>query len=173
MDGHDHDHGSEAHDHGSESESMDMDDHDHSMDMSGHNHGGMTFVWSTQAQVLFSFWSVSTGGGYFLSLVVIFGMTLLYEWLTSLDARRFTKSPAIGDPESGSKPDAEESEMLTMTDRLVNAILYGLQNVLSLFIMLIAMTFNAGYFMTIIIGVTAGHMLFHKRRNQTPPAVCH
>ena len=59
-----------------------------------------------------------------------------------------------------------------MCSKLVLSLLYGLNLALAYLLMLAVMTYNVGYFLVIIVGLTAGHFFFF-RWQQSSSDVCH
>ncbi|RVW56618.1 Copper transporter 1 [Vitis vinifera] len=103
----------------------------------------MTFFWGTSTEIFFSGWPGQSSGMYAVALALVFGLSMLVEWLSHT---RFIKST---------------------TNKLVAGLLqtamYGLRVGLAYLVMLAVMSFNVGVFLAAIAGYTTGFLLFGSR----------
>ncbi|KAH7549972.1 hypothetical protein ACOSP7_024998 [Xanthoceras sorbifolium] len=103
----------------------------------------MTFFWGTSAEVLFSGWPGTSTKMYAVSLVFVFVLSFLVEWLSgSRLIREGTSNVAAG-----------------VIQTLMHAIRVGL----SYMVMLAVMSFNTGVFLAAIAGHTLGFLFFGSR----------
>ncbi|XP_021894552.1 copper transporter 1 [Carica papaya] len=104
----------------------------------------MSFYWGNEATVLFTHWPGTRGSGmYFLSLVVVFVLSVLVEWLSHC---RLIK-PGSGHVSAG----------------LIQTLLHALRMGLAYMVMLAVMSFNGGVFLVAVAGHALGFLLFGSR----------
>ncbi|KAK9280421.1 hypothetical protein L1049_014110 [Liquidambar formosana] len=141
---------------------MDGMDHDHMHGMDG-NHGGgmhdmhrmmmhMTFYWSKNGEILFSGWPGTRTGMYVLSLIFVFALAVVVEWLSHCKLIK--------------------SESNDVSAGVVQTLMHGLRMGLAYMVMLAVMSFNVGVFLVAVAGHTVGFLLFGSRvfkRNSSPP----
>ncbi|XP_031122655.1 copper transporter 1-like [Ipomoea triloba] len=110
----------------------------------GHAHGHMmhmTFFWGKNAEVLFSGWpGYDHFGMYILSLLVVFALAFLVEWVSN----------------RGGVEDSESQVAAGLLETAVYAVRIGLAYI----VMLAVMSFNGGVFLAAIAGHTLGFFFF-------------
>ncbi|XP_031488857.1 copper transporter 1-like [Nymphaea colorata] len=99
------------------------------------------FFWGKDVEVWFNGWPEGRLAMYFLSLVLVFVLSLLYEWLSVC---RFL-----------SRPDAPRA-----ASGLLQTLLHGLRMGVGYLVMLSIMTFNVGILLVAISGHVVGFFLF-------------
>ncbi|KAJ8437896.1 hypothetical protein Cgig2_031412 [Carnegiea gigantea] len=104
----------------------------------------MTFYWGTDAQILFSGWPGTSPGMYALSLLVVFVLAVLVEWLSRSS---LIKPGVLNDVVSG----------------LVRTVLHALRMGLAYLVMLAIMSFNGGVFIAAVAGHAVGFLVFGTR----------
>ena len=57
-----------------------------------------------------------------------------------------------------------------VSSRLLLTLLYGVNVAISYLLMLAVMTYNVGYFVVIVLGLSLGHYLFFSEASATAPA---
>ncbi|CAN6916987.1 unnamed protein product [Brassica oleracea var. botrytis] len=101
----------------------------------------MTFFWGKNTEVLFSGWPGTSSGMYALSLIVVFLLAVITEWLAhSLTLR------CVGSTNRATG--------------IVQTALYTLRIGLSYLVMLAVMSFNGGIFIVAMAGFAVGFFLF-------------
>eukprot|EP00999_Lentomonas_sp_LEN2_P002933 NODE_794_length_1192_cov_127.640376_g753_i0.p1 GENE.NODE_794_length_1192_cov_127.640376_g753_i0~~NODE_794_length_1192_cov_127.640376_g753_i0.p1 ORF type:complete len:357 (+),score=12.61 NODE_794_length_1192_cov_127.640376_g753_i0:73-1143(+) len=138
----------------------------------------MFFHFGYSDYILFENWVPCNALSYWLSIVAVFLIAVFYEGLRSF--RRFCEALWRTPPKSSSKsytdeelPDlVEETTDLIPTDikikpqkfrlkiDLARGTLQALDYMISLALMLIAMTFNVGLFFAIVLGIFSGSVAF-------------
>eukprot|EP00039_Didymoeca_costata_P018601 m.334143 g.334143 ORF g.334143 m.334143 type:complete len:311 (-) comp17300_c0_seq1:169-1101(-) len=140
----------------------------------GHN---MAFVArETAGEILFSSWTAETKEAYWLSFFGIILLGILHEYLkhvlrpsiVAMHNRKEKDAPAVfsmemGDPQN--KVSMEKGVQPAKINRfslihLADTIIFGTQITLGYFLMLIAMVYNAGLFVAVIVGLTLGYLFF-------------
>eukprot|EP01108_Squamamoeba_japonica_P000015 TRINITY_DN10017_c0_g1_i1.p1 TRINITY_DN10017_c0_g1~~TRINITY_DN10017_c0_g1_i1.p1 ORF type:complete len:154 (+),score=48.06 TRINITY_DN10017_c0_g1_i1:62-523(+) len=131
----------------------------------------MTFTTNINGQVLFNWWNVKSPAQYAVSCVGIFVLAFLFEALSEFRAaynKRILAAsradPLLGKVQSHSSPRDAAEHAASLEVRIVRTLLHMVQLTFSYFIMLIAMTYNVGYFMCIVGGAGAGYFAFAKVR---------
>jgi copper transporter 1 len=117
----------------------------------------MFFAWSTTATILFEGWLTSTWYFYLLSCVGVFVGTVLLEGL-----RMATQRQSLGWAKK------------SMHRQVGEGLLYGVYVSCSYLVMLIAMTYNVGLFLSVVLGHSVGRFLFSRwliRENEIPLAM--
>jgi len=143
----------------------------------------MYFTWSTKdLYVLFHAWHVKEDWQYLVSVLVVILAAAAYELLTSFRITLDHKWSYSEDAEPIlSKGDANVQR--PSPDRsfwssyyLIRASLHTLQLFLSYMLMLIAMTFNVGLLLALLVGAFVGYFLFgrHKKvKHSSEQLGCH
>ncbi|KAG2280033.1 hypothetical protein Bca4012_048271 [Brassica carinata] len=115
----------------------------------------MTFYWGIKATILFDFWKTDSWLSYILTLLACFVFAAFYQYLEnrrlqfkSLSSTRGVSAPLI--PKSGTRSAAKAASVL----------LFGVNAAIGYLLMLAAMSFNGGVFIAIVVGLTAGHLVF-------------
>ncbi|CAJ0570373.1 unnamed protein product, partial [Mesorhabditis spiculigera] len=137
-------------------------------------------------KILFSWWKTGTAAGLLLSVVIIFLLCIFHEAIKGLryfiaiqheNERRNERQERLNrpSPPTGTPPDnvSERSVLfspllrfsgttrrLFTRYRIAQALLYGVQIVLSYMLMLIVMTFNVWLILAVVIGEAVGYFLF-------------
>ncbi|XP_031486016.1 copper transporter 6-like [Nymphaea colorata] len=103
----------------------------------------MTFFWGKDALILFDGWPGGSLGKYLASLVIVFLVALLIEWLCFCGLARPRKpSPVTG---------------------LLQTAIYTLRVGLSYLVMLALMSFNVGVLLVAVAGHAVGFLIFGSR----------
>ncbi|KAF5751408.1 copper transporter 1-like [Tripterygium wilfordii] len=119
--------------------------HDHGMGDMGMGMGmddmtHMTFFWGKNAEVLFKGWPGHSSGMYALSLIVVFVLAIIVEWLSHCQLiKADTNHVSAG---------------------LLKTVMHALRVGVSLVLMLAVMSFNVGVFLAALVGHTVGFLLF-------------
>ncbi|XP_013616439.1 PREDICTED: copper transporter 5 [Brassica oleracea var. oleracea] len=115
----------------------------------------MTFYWGIKATILFDFWKTDSWLSYILTLLACFVFAAFYQYLEnrrlqfkSLSSTRGVSAPLI--PKSGTRSAAKAASVL----------LFGVNAAIGYLLMLAAMSFNGGVFIAIVVGLTAGYLVF-------------
>ncbi|KAF5744556.1 copper transporter 1-like [Tripterygium wilfordii] len=103
----------------------------------------MTFFWGKNAEVLFDRWPGHSSGKYWLSLVMVFVLALVVEWLSHTNSIK-----------------ADTNNVVT---GLVQTVMHALRVGVSLLVMLAVMCFNGGVFLAAVAGHSIGFFLFESR----------
>ncbi|KAF5747548.1 copper transporter 1-like [Tripterygium wilfordii] len=129
--------------------------HDHDMGMGapppmGHSMLGrrhmmmhMTFFWGNNAEVLFDGWPGHSSDMYALSLIMVFVLALIVEWLSHCQLIK--------------------AGMNRVVAGLVQTMMHAFRVGVSLLVMLAIMSFNGGVFLAAVAGHTVGFLLFGSR----------
>lgn len=135
----------------------------------------MVFTTSIEGSVLFAFWDVQTPVQYAATCFFVFALAMVYELLSEFRARLHARTApsSSGDQAplvahsvnvSSSAGGAFVFVADPWTLRLIKAALHTLQLGLSYIIMLIAMTYNVGYFLSMLAGAFVGYIAFARVR---------
>ncbi|KAF5751412.1 copper transporter 1-like [Tripterygium wilfordii] len=113
----------------------------------------MTFFWGKNVEVLFKGWPGHSSNMYAVSLIVVFFLGIIVEWLSHCQLiKAGTNHVAAG---------------------LVQTVMHALRVGVSLLLMLAVMSFNGGVFLAAVVGHTVGFLLFgsgiFKKSDTTPP----
>ncbi|XP_062096821.1 copper transporter 6-like [Humulus lupulus] len=103
----------------------------------------MTFFWGHVTEILFRGWPGSNSVMYGLSLVFVFTMAVVVEWLTHSDLVR----PGSAD----------------LTASLLRTVVHTVRSGMSYLVMLAVMSFNGGVFIAALCGHTIGFFVFRTR----------
>nr|XP_016434550.1 PREDICTED: copper transporter 6-like [Nicotiana tabacum] len=115
------------------------------MDNMGMTH--MTFLWSKNAEILFSGWPGTRTGMYVLALILAFVLSVLVEWL----------------PHCNYFKNGEAKNVFGRT------LVHGLRVTLAYLVMLALMSFNVGVFIVVVVGHVFGFFLFGSRVSKKTP----
>ena len=140
----------------------------------------MTFSQSSDVVLLFDWWHPRSGGKYALSLCAIFAICLLQEWLVA------QRAVWVAAQAAGHSSPAESTPLFTearppprrtaVMERAIVHLVYAASVALGFLLMLLVMSFNGGVFLTVVAGLSTGHMLFMPARaaaSADNPAMCH
>uniref|UniRef100_A0A0N4Z7U3 Copper transport protein n=1 Tax=Parastrongyloides trichosuri TaxID=131310 RepID=A0A0N4Z7U3_PARTI len=141
----------------------------------------MVLHFGSREIILFNFWKTGSFSGILGSMIIIFLICFTYEgirkariWMAKYELRitnneegqeNYHQRLTPGDNERLSS--SETTRMTSIfskipTYRIVHALLYGLQTILSFTIMLIIMTFNGWIIIATLLGLTVGYFTFNK-----------
>jgi copper transporter 1 len=145
----------------------------------------MHMLWNTQiidTCVVFPAWHIRSNTGFVLSFVAIAGLSVLFEYLRlfqrDVDARikeRVNKGKRASSPVVSGRSTPERGEDVALLNgrkarlagaaipvhfRALRAGLYGASVLLSCFLMLVFMTYNAYLIFAVVAGAAIGHYLF-------------
>ena len=108
----------------------------------------MTFFWGSNAQILFSGWPGSDRPGmYVLSLIFVFALAVLVEFLSHCRLIKYSSSAASRRVGAG----------------LAQTLLHALRVGLAYLVMLALMSFNGGVFLVAVAGHAVGFLAFGSR----------
>lgn len=112
--------------------------------------GFQTSVNGTCVLFLFSGANINTQGKYAIALIMSFFMAFCNEGFA------FARKRVLGLP-----------TMKTSLKSVIECFLYGLQMVVAYWMMLLVMTYEAGIFTMLILGLVAGHFTFQMIDNRS------
>ncbi|MES1917659.1 MAG: hypothetical protein MHM6MM_009372, partial [Cercozoa sp. M6MM] len=162
-----------------------QDDHDHGDDGDDHDHGPgmqMTFYTGVQVTILFEFWHVMSSRDYFFSIVILSLLCMSREWLSGFRAARAELGHSLRKAANdGCEDGLGTGEALAVSHcdlpwyfayplSPIDSSLYGVSLGVAYLLMLVAMTYNVGIFLTVCIACAVGHYLFSVRRVLLPSA---
>ncbi|XP_074585296.1 copper transporter 5.1-like [Curcuma longa] len=121
----------------------------------------MTFYWGIKATILFDSWRTNSWTSYLLSLVALFAVAAFYQYMEDLRLRfKFlavgSKRSPIAVPLLAHAPFAVAGPPA----RLATALLFGVNSAIGYLLMLAVMSFNAGVFIAVVVGLAVGYLLF-------------
>ncbi|KAL4340876.1 hypothetical protein GQ457_08G003770 [Hibiscus cannabinus] len=125
----------------------------------------MTFYWSRQVTLLFTSWRTDSWPSYALALLACVLASAFYQYLDHLRYRvrrggnptegtagePFLLRPKGAGTGTGSKWSA---------GKIVGGVLFGSSSALGYLLMLAVMSFNGGVFLAVVLGLTAGYLVF-------------
>ncbi|RAL37945.1 unnamed protein product [Cuscuta campestris] len=125
----------------------------------------MTFYWGKNVTVLFDFWKTDSWTSYALTLFVSFLFSVFYQYM---EDRRLRFRIAGSSSSSGSdKENRAEAPLIRSAGfrriaaaRMTGALLFGISSGVGYLLMLAIMSFNAGVFIAVVVGLAVGHLLF-------------
>mgnify|MGYP002775750433 FL=1 len=112
----------------------------------------MTFYGGQKAVILFDQWTTTTWGYYILSLLALFVIAFLYQYLQyrlTLMAQTCSSPPYAG----------------SLFIRILHSSMFTFAVAVAYFLMLAVMTFNAGIFIVVTLGFGFGFFFFHTNNN--------
>ncbi|KAG6409499.1 hypothetical protein SASPL_127539 [Salvia splendens] len=122
----------------------------------------MTFYWGRSVTILFDSWQTNSWPGYFLSLLALFLFGAFYQYMEERRLRLKLLSVAKPPPSS-----AAETPLLNKLSgrrfgpyQLAGSVLFGVNSAIGYFLMLAVMSFNAGVFIAVVVGLAAGYLAF-------------
>ncbi|XP_019188867.1 PREDICTED: copper transporter 5.1-like [Ipomoea nil] len=125
----------------------------------------MTFYWGKNVTVLFDFWKTDSWTSYALTLIACFVFSVFYQFME--DRRlRFKLVSSLGAAKN--KPDSVDTPLLLgsvvgggwKAARFAGALLFGVNSAIGYLLMLAVMSFNAGVFIAVVVGLGAGYLVF-------------
>ncbi|KAK9383302.1 Ctr copper transporter family-domain-containing protein [Kockiozyma suomiensis] len=128
----------------------------------------MLFTWDYEDLcIIFKWWHIRSGLGFFVSLLAVMGLATGYEFL------RIWNSVGIEDSlpgPTGNRP----RERSTRNVLLLKSGIYGLQVLYSFFLMLVFMTYNGWVMLAVAAGAFTGHYLWASRLSRPARGLfCH
>ncbi|TKW33344.1 hypothetical protein SEVIR_2G228000v4 [Setaria viridis] len=135
----------------------------------------MTFYWGKSATILFDGWRTSTWLGYLLSLVALLLAAAFYQYLEALRIRvKLAAGGGAGKQQAPSIPppagsDPSRAPLLAPAlafaagrwpARVAVAAMFGVNSGLGYLLMLAVMSFNAGVFIAVVVGLALGYLAF-------------
>lgn len=126
----------------------------------------MTFYWGTSVTILFDSWQTNSWLGYLLSLLAVFLFAAFYQYLEDRRLRLKLISAAKGSPSPPSSDAAAPLLFPKLRGRrwspyqFAGAVLFGVNSAIGYFLMLAVMSFNAGVFIAVVVGLAVGYLLF-------------
>ncbi|KAL9176573.1 hypothetical protein ABFS82_01G006000 [Erythranthe guttata] len=126
----------------------------------------MTFYWGIRATILFDSWKTDSWLNYSLSLLACFLFSAFYQYM---EDRRFRiRLLSKNTPSSGGGAAPLETPLLFSKlggsnwppSRFADAILFGINSAIGYFLMLAVMSFNAGVFLAVVVGLAVGYLIF-------------
>ena len=127
----------------------------------------MYFYWGKEVIVLFDKAHVTTTGGYVGALIIVFALAFFYEALSYVRYSLSSRSAVIKTSLLETEGEVEPVLQVDIFRRLVITALYFVSITVAYFLMLIAMTFNGGLFIALVLGLVVGYAAFGFR---TPAA---
>lgn len=125
----------------------------------------MTFYWGKSVTILFDSWKTDSWLSYFLSLFACFLFSLFYQYME--DRRLRLKSLSVAPPPSAAAASVNTPLLFSKftgrkwaPSQFAGAILFGINSAIGYFLMLAIMSFNAGVFIAVVVGLAAGYLIF-------------
>ncbi len=126
----------------------------------------MTFWEGTQLQLLWNWWNITTRGSYVLAFLIVAAFAIGRRGLIKHAARRAKAPLAAPGRAAGLLPPLSKGDAsgAMLGARIVRAIeltsYHAVSITLAYLLMLVAMTFNVGMFLAVIVGETLGFLIF-------------
>ncbi|KAJ9168145.1 hypothetical protein P3X46_019704 [Hevea brasiliensis] len=122
----------------------------------------MTFYWSREVTLLVDSWRTKTWLAYALTLLVCLVASALYQFLENLRIHMRFKVIARTDGSAAEEPllRSKKSKGKWSAARVAGAVLFGVNSAIGYMLMLAVMSFNAGVFVAIVLGLAIGYLLF-------------
>ncbi|WVZ65083.1 hypothetical protein U9M48_014504 [Paspalum notatum var. saurae] len=130
----------------------------------------MTFYWGTSATILFDGWRTSTWVDYLLSLLALLLAAAFYQYLEALrvriklvaggGAKPSIPPPASSDPRAPLLAPVFAVAAGRWPARVAVAAMFGVNSGLGYLLMLSVMSFNAGVFIAVVVGLALGYLAF-------------
>ncbi|CAK7352750.1 unnamed protein product [Dovyalis caffra] len=129
----------------------------------------MTFYWGCEVTILISSWHTKTWLSYSLSLLACLIASIFYQYLENRRLRLKLISSASAKANSSPSAAIEEPLLQTMggggkgrwsAARVGGAVLFGINSGIGYLLMLAVMSFNAGVFLAVVLGLAIGYLLF-------------
>lgn len=120
----------------------------------------MTFYWGTKVTILFDSWKTDSLISYAISLLACFLIAVFYQYME--DRRIKFKLIASSPPRSGlTVPLIREKFGVSGTAaKLAGAVMFGVNSAVGYMLMLAIMSFNAGVFVAVVLGLAVGYLVF-------------
>ncbi|KAL2545169.1 Copper transporter 5 [Forsythia ovata] len=131
----------------------------------------MTFYWGKKVTILFDSWKTDSWTSYFLSLLACFLVSVFYQYMEDRRLRfKLLSLKTQKSPPSSIESAALNSSLLFSkfsgggrkwsASRFAGAILFGVNSAIGYLLMLAIMSFNAGVFIAVVVGLAIGYLLF-------------
>ncbi|XP_057799911.1 copper transporter 5.1 [Salvia miltiorrhiza] len=126
----------------------------------------MTFYWGRSVTILFDSWQTDSWLSYFLSLFAVFLLSAFYQYMEERRLRLKLLSLAKSPPPPPSAAATTPLLLPKLTGRrfspyqLAGAILFGVNSAIGYFLMLAVMSYNAGVFIAVVVGLAVGYLFF-------------
>jgi len=142
----------------------------------------MSFHWSYIGDpILFKTWVANSAGAYVLSLLIVFAVSFFSEFWSSYRYSLSNKKPTSSNYEELVPLNGCENKKFSiaklyrqfMASHLWKTICHMLGFMISYFIMLVVMTFNAGLGIACVLGVGLGYYIFGRSRLAVVEDICH
>ncbi|OIT05122.1 PREDICTED: copper transporter 5.1-like [Nicotiana attenuata] len=130
----------------------------------------MTFYWGNKVTLLFDFWRTDSWSSYALALLACFIVSVIYQYmedrhqrfkiLSSKSKKNYpppSSNAAVNTPLLYSFPTVGS---VWNSARFATAILFGINSAIGYMLMLAIMSFNGGVFVSIVLGLSIGYLLF-------------
>jgi solute carrier family 31 (copper transporter), member 1 len=129
----------------------------------------MTFYFGKNVTILFDSWRTTSWLGYLLSLLALGLASVFYQYMED----RRIRLKILAESNTGlSEPDISipllHSRLLGgwSLARLAMAVLFTVNSAIGYMLMLAVMSFNAGVFIAIVVGLGVGYLLFRSGANE-------
>lgn len=147
------------------------------MDMHNGSMGGMhmTFYFGNDATILFAPWKVTTWQGMLWSCIIVLVVSFAYEGLKTFRQRLLKVAKAQRSEDSTNSEETNEDNVMFLSPtrwrqnrcrvvlHLIQTSLHLIQITVGYMLMLVAMTFNAWLFISLVLGASLGYLLFNFR----------
>jgi len=124
----------------------------------------MYFHFGFQDYILFKEWVPQNAGQYWAAILGIFIATVLFEALRALHAMFETRERDLNTEKSENQPLMPKHDTQSSKNdlglNLFRAFFRAAEFTVAYFLMLIAMTFNVGFFIALIVGIFIGTFIF-------------
>ncbi|KAI3468045.1 hypothetical protein Pfo_024708 [Paulownia fortunei] len=128
----------------------------------------MTFYWGRRVTILFDSWRTDSWLSYFLSLLACFLFSVFYQYMEDRRFRFKLLSIAKNPPPPSGGASALDTPLLISKlggrkfapSRFAGAILFGINSAIGYLLMLAVMSFNAGVFIAVVVGLGVGYLIF-------------
>ncbi|CAM6091899.1 unnamed protein product [Calypogeia fissa] len=125
------------------------------------------FAWSKEVTMFFSDWTTESMAEYLLTLVAVFFLAMLYQWLTGFHKLLVSRFKAMKDLADKPVDDLEAGSTIVKgtqrypkATKLSLALLFGVNSAIGYLLMLAVMSFNAGVFLAVVFGLTVAYLFF-------------
>ncbi|KAK9478218.1 Ctr copper transporter family-domain-containing protein [Lipomyces japonicus] len=129
----------------------------------------MLFTWNSEDLcIVFEWWHIRTGFGFFVSLIAIVLLSMGYEYARNLVAN------LEADLESSSSSTASRRDQKVQRRiKITKGLIYAVQVFYSFFLMLVFMTYNGWVMLAVTAGAFLGHVLWSTPLSKSKGMSCH
>ncbi|KAL1509673.1 hypothetical protein ABEB36_004379 [Hypothenemus hampei] len=120
----------------------------------------MSFFFSTKGMVLFKHWTFNSYGGLIGSMIAIFAFAFTYEAVKFFRGHLLYSANLIRERNRESGEERFTQLTILSKSHLVQTLFFVVQMILSYFLMLIFMTYNAWLCIAVIAGFSCGYFVF-------------